>query len=273
MSRAPDWQLRTGLGVTAAVLLIALLGPIAAPHDPLGLVGPVLGGPAPGAPLGYDLLGRDVLSRVLAGGRTVVITSVATVALALVVGTALGVLAGTSRRGFDASIVWCADVLHAFPSMILVLLVVAVLGRHPGIVVATAALTLVPGVVRLVRGMTVAIAQQEFIEAARLAGVSRLRLCSGEILPNIATPLLVHVGTMVSWAVAILSGLAFLGYGVAPPAADWGLMANENRLGLALQPWGVLAPVLLIAAFALGTNLLAVGLGARVDRQARRSQP
>lgn len=259
------WQARLGGALTAAIALLAIAGPWLAPDDPLRLAGPLFGDGAAGAPLGYDFLGRDLLSRVLAGGRSIVVTSVATASLALVVGTVLGLAAGTARRVGDATIVWGADVVHAFPSTILVLLVVASVGRDPAIIVATAALALVPGVIRLVRGLTVSIAQQEFVESARLLGASRLRICASEILPNLAAPLVVHFGTMLSWAVAILSGLSFLGYGVAPPRPDWGLMINENRPGLQLQPWGVVGPALLIAVFALGTNLLAVGLGERLS--------
>lgn len=103
-----------------------------------------------------------------------------------------------------------------------------------------------------------------------MLGYSRWKILFSEIMPNILTPLLVHLGIMLTWAVGMLSGLAFLGYGVAPPAADWGLMINENRAGLLIQPIAVFAPVLLIALFALGTNLLAEGVGrmnARIEER------
>jgi peptide/nickel transport system permease protein len=150
----------------------------------------------------------------------------------------------------------------------LVLLVVSMLGRTPWLIVLTAAIAFVPGVIRLVRGLTVSTSHQEFVEAAVMMGYPRWRILFQEILPNILTPLLVHLGTMLSWAVGILSGLSFLGYGIAPPAADWGLMINENRAGLQIQPWAVLVPAVMVALFALGTNLLAEGLGrvaARID--------
>lgn len=254
-------QIRVGAILLGIVLLLALLGPLFGRHDPRALVGPVYGAPAPGAPLGFDYLGHDVLSRVLAGGRSVVWMALAAAAIALAIGTALGLVAGYGHRRVDQLIVWSADVFHAFPSLILVLLVVSVLGRDKGLIVLTAALALVPGVVRLVRGLTVGVASQEFVEAAEMLGVSRARIRLREILPNISTPLLVHLGTMLAWAVGILSALSFLGYGVAPPAADWGLMINENRAGLQVQPWAVLVPAAVIAAFTLGANLLADGLG------------
>lgn len=186
------------------------------------------------------------------------------------VGALLGVLAAFARGRTDQAIVWSADVFLAFPDLILVLLIVSMLGRSHGIVVLTVALAFVPGVIRLARGIALNIVKQEFVEVAQLLGYSRTHILLREILPNIATPLLVHLGVMLTWAVGMLSGLAFLGYGVAPPAADWGLMINENRAGLLVQPLAVAAPALLIALFALGTNLLAEAAGriaARIEER------
>ena len=250
---------RLGLVATLAVLILALAGPWIAPHEPTALVGPTYGAPTTGAPLGHDFLGHDVWSRLLAGGGSVVWMSLTTSVLALALGTVLGVLAAYARGRVDHAIVWSADVFLAFPDLILVLLIVSMLGRSHGIVVLTVALAFVPGVIRLARGVALNVARQEFVEAAELLGYPRRRIVLREILPNIATPLLVHLGVMLTWAVGMLSGLAFLGYGVAPPAADWGLMINENRAGLLVQPWAVAAPVALVAVFALGTNLLAEG--------------
>ena len=256
LSQAP---VRVGLVATLLVIFVALVGPWIAPHESTALVGPTYGSPAAGAPLGHDFLGHDVLSRVLAGGGSVVWMSLTTSILALGLGTVLGVLAAYARGRVDQAIVWAADVFLAFPDLILVLLIVSMLGRSHGIVVLTVALAFVPGVIRLARGVALNVARQEFVEAAELLGYPRSRIVLREILPNIATPLLVHLGVMLTWAVGMLSGLAFLGYGVAPPAADWGLMINENRAGLLVQPLAVAAPVLLVAVFALGTNLLAEG--------------
>ncbi|TDU31713.1 peptide/nickel transport system permease protein [Panacagrimonas perspica] len=256
-----EWQVRLGLATTVVVLLFALVGPWLTPQDPQALLGGIYGAPQRDALLGYDYIGHDVVSRVLAGGASLVWMSLATAGIALVVGTALGLVAGYSRRVLDPVIVWWADVLLAFPNLILVLLVVSMLGREPWLIVLVASVAFIPGVVRLVRGLTVGLASREFVEAAEMLGFARWRILVGEILPNLLTPLLVHLGTMLSWAVGILSGLSYLGYGIAPPAADWGLMVNENSMGLQIQPWAVLVPVLLIALLALGTNLLAEGVG------------
>lgn len=263
-------QVRFGFVTTLLVVLFALIGPLTAPHAPTDLVGTTYGGPTAGTPLGYDYLGRDVWSRVLAGGVSVVWMSLASAGLALAVGTSLGLLAAFARRKVDQFIVWVADVFLAFPDLILVLLIVSMLGREHWIIVLTVAIAFVPGVIRLSRGIALGVVNQEFVEAAEMMGYPRSRILFSEILPNILTPLLVHLGIMLTWAVGMLSGLAFLGYGVAPPAADWGLMINENRAGLLIQPAAVFAPVLMIALFALGTNLLAEGVGrvtARIEER------
>jgi peptide/nickel transport system permease protein len=254
-------QTRFGLLTTLAIVVFALAGPVLAPHGPTDLVGPAYGAPSRDAWLGYDFLGHDTWSRVLAGGRSVVWMSLTASAIALAVGAALGLLAAFARRKLDQAIMWATDVFLAFPDLILVLLIVSMLGRSHWIIVLTVAASFVPGVIRLSRGIALGVVHQEFVEAGEMMGYSRSHMLFREILPNIATPLLVHLGMMLTWAVTTLSGLAFLGYGVAPPAADWGLMINENRAGLLIQPAAVFAPALLIAVFALGTNLLAEGVG------------
>lgn len=259
-------QVRIGFILTVIALLAALAGPWFAPFNPTDLVGMTYGQPDDKAPLGYDLLGRDVLSRVLAGGQSVVWMSIAASAIALFIGAALGVTGAFLRKKTDQAIVWGTDVLIAFPDLILVLLIVSLLGREHWLIVLTVAISFIPGVVRLSRGIAFNVVSQEFIEAAEMMGYSRWRILFREIIPNILTPLLVHLGVMLTWAVGMLSGLAFLGYGVAPPTADWGLMINENRAGLLIQPIAVFAPVLLIAIFALGTNLLAEGIGRITSR-------
>ncbi|MGA4538929.1 ABC transporter permease [Uniformispora flossi] len=264
---ARDAQVRVGGVVTLLVVLVAFVGPVVAPHAADALVGATYEGPRAGAPLGTDYLGHDVLSRALSGGRSVVLMTMSAAALALVAGTTLGVAAafaagfGPGRRGraLDRVLVWTADVLLAFPNVVMVLLVVAMFGRERWLMVAIVALTLLPGTLRLARASAIGVIHQEFVQAARLIGYPKRELVAREVLPNIAAPLLVHFGTMLTWAVELLAGMAFLGYGVTAPAADWGLMINENRGGLRLQPWGVVVPVLLVAAFALGTNAMAEG--------------
>lgn len=254
-------QTRKGALITVLVIAFALFGPWLAPHGSTDMVGSVYGAPADSAWLGYDFLGHDVLSRLLSGGVSVLWMSVVAASVALAVGSTLGLVAGLSRRRLDQLITWLADVSLAFPDLILVLLIVSMLGRAPWLIVLTVSIAFIPGVIRLARASAVAVAGQEFVEAAQMMGYSRRRILFKEILPNILTPLLVHFGNMLTWGVGMLSGLSFLGYGVAPPTADWGLMINENQAGLMVQPWAVLAPAVLIGVFAYGTNILAEGIG------------
>lgn len=256
-------QIRRGAFITLSVALLALLGPWFAPYQTTDLVGPIYGSPNGSAWLGYDFLGHDVLSRLLAGGFSILWMSLAASFIALFVGFSLGMLAGFSRRRLDQFIMWGTDVALAFPDLILILLVVSMLGRDPWLIVLIVSIAFIPSVVRLSRGSTVSIVSQEFVESAEMLGLPRRQILFKEILPNILTPLLVHFGNMLTWAVGMLSSLSFLGYGVAPPMADWGLMINENQAGLLIQPLGVLAPALLIAIFAYGTNIFAEGIGRR----------
>ncbi len=259
-------QVRFGFTVTLLVVLFAVIGPFFAPYSETDLIGLTYGKPEGQSILGYDYIGHDVWSRVLLGGKSVIWMSVAASAIALFIGATLGLLAAFAKRKVDQFITWLTDIFMAFPDLILVLLIVSMLGRDPWLIVITVAIAFIPAVIRLSRGVALNIVEQEYVESAKILGFSRAYILFREILPNMLTPLLIHLGVMLTWAVGMLSGLAFLGYGVAPPAADWGLMINENRAGLLIQPWAVFAPVLLIALFALGTNVLAEGVGRAAAR-------
>ena len=239
-------QVRFGFVVTSLVLIFALIGPVLVPFEPTALVGMTYG--------------------VLAGGASIIWMTLAASLVALIIGSSLGILAAFARDKVDQFVTWLTDVFMAFPDLILVLLIVSMLGREPWLIVLTVSIAFIPGVVRLARSVALNLVEQEYVEAAKILGYSKSYILFREILPNMLTPLLIHLGVMLTWAVGMLSGLAFLGYGIAPPAADWGLMINENRAGLLVQPWAVFAPVILIALFALGTNVLAEGVGRAAAR-------
>lgn len=259
-------QVRFGFTVTLAVVLFALIGPWFAPYSATDLVGFTYGSADQNAVMGYDYIGHDVWSRLLHGGQSIIWMSLAASLIALIIGAALGLLAAFAKKKTDQFITWMTDIFMAFPDLILVLLIVSMLGRDPWLIVATVVIAFIPAVIRLARGVALNIVEQEYVETAKILGYSKSYILFKEILPNMLTPLLIHLGVMLTWAVGMLSGLAFLGYGVAPPAADWGLMINENRAGLLIQPWAVFAPVVLIALFALGTNVLAEGVGRAAAR-------
>jgi peptide/nickel transport system permease protein len=262
-----------GVVLTAAMVLLSLIGPALAPHAPTEFVGVPFSPPAEGVPLGTDNLGRDVLSGVLHGGRSLLWMAFASTLLGVGIGVVLGMIAGSSRNALDDVIMRTLDVLYAFPYIVLVLLFVSMLGSPAWLIVLLVAIGWIPGVARTMRGMTMEVCTREFVEAAEVLGTPRRTILRREVLPNLTTPLLVEFALRLTWAVGVIAGLSFLGFGVQPPASDWGLMINENRNGLAVNPWGVLAPIGCIAAFAIGTNLLADGLGRTLAGTDRKAAP
>jgi peptide/nickel transport system permease protein len=261
---------RVGLALTGVIVAVAVIGPFLAPHAPAQFVGAPFCGLSGKTPFGCDYLGRDVLSRTLWGGRNILWMSFAATTLGVVVGATLGLISGYSRNRLDEGIMRTLDVLLAFPGLVLTLVFVSVLGSNLWLIVTLVAISWAPGVARVCRGMTLETVNRDFVDAAEVIGVPRRRVLTREILPNIMTPLLVEYGLRLSWSIAYIAGISFLGFGIAAPAADWGLMLNENRVGLTLQPWAVALPALAIAAFTIGTNLITEGISravAGVDRK------
>jgi peptide/nickel transport system permease protein len=262
-------RMRLGLALTALVVLVALVGPLLAPHDPTDLVAVPFAGPGGGAPLGTDYIGRDVLSRLLAGGRSVVWMSLAATTFGVGMGVVIGMVAGYSRNWVDGTLMRPLDVILAFPQIVLALLFVAMLGSKAWLIVVLVGLSWVPPVARVTRAITLECVDQDYIAAVQAIGLSRHRILIGEILPNLTTPVMVEFGLRLTWSIAVIAGLSFLGIGVQPPTADWGLMVNENRTALATQPLAVAAPALAIATLTIGTNLMAEGVArtmAGIDR-------
>jgi peptide/nickel transport system permease protein len=261
---------RVGLVIVAIMVAVALLGPAFAPHSPTQFVA------GPWAPasshllLGADYLGRDVLSRFLDGGRVILLLAALATVLGVVVGTLLGVTAGYRRGLADEGIMRSLDVLLCFPSVVFALLLMSVLGPKLWLIVIAVALTHAPQVARTMRGAAVQLTGREFVTYAEGTGMGTWRVVFREILPNVTAPLTVEMGLRMTYSVGIVASLSFLGFGRQPPAPDWGMMINENRGGLAIQPWGVLAPVIAIALLAIGCNLVADGLAraaAGIERQ------
>lgn len=257
---------RVGLALTGLVLGIALIGPAFAPYDPGESVGIPQAKPTGDFLLGTDYLGHDVLSRVLHGGHTVVWMAFASATLGVLLGAVVGLLAGTSRPWVDALLMRVMDLLLAFPQVVIVLLFVAMLGSKLWLIVLVVALAWVPQVARVIRGVTLEVAHREYVESAHANGLPRRHVLLREILPNVTTPLSVEYGLRLTWSIALVAAVSFLGFGIQPPAADWGLMINENRIAITVQPWAVLVPALCIAIFAVGTNFVAEGIARAVAR-------
>jgi peptide/nickel transport system permease protein len=257
---------RVGLSLTAAIVLLALIGPFFAPYDPAAVVGIPYSKPSTAFPLGTDYLGHDVLSRVLWGGRSVVWMAFAGATLGVAVGAAIGLLAGYSRSRLDDVLMRGMDVILAFPQIVLILLFVSILGSKLWLIVLMVALAWIPQVARVVRGVTADIAHREYVESAEAIALPRREILFREILPNVTTPLMVEYGLRLTWSIALVAAVSFLGFGIQQPNADWGLMINENRTGLTIQPWAVVVPAACIALFAIGTNFVTEGISRAVAR-------
>jgi peptide/nickel transport system permease protein len=250
---------RVGLAIVAVMILVAVVGPFVAPYSPTQFVAPPYAPASSHLLLGADSLGRDVLSRFLNGGYVILVLSTLATALGVALGTVLGITAGYRRGAADEAIMRSLDVLLCFPSVIFALLLMSVLGPKLWLIVLAVALTHAPQVARTMRGAAVQLTGREFVAYAEGLGIPTRRVVLGEILPNVTAPLTVEFGLRMTYSIGIVASLAFLGFGRQPPAADWGLMINENRGGITIQPWGVVAPVIAIALLAIGTNLIADG--------------
>ena len=245
-------RLMSGLIIALAVVLVAVVGPLLAPHGQNEVVGPPF---AKQGFLGTDYLGQDVFSRLLYGGRAILLISVLGTLLGMVVGIAIGVIAAYAGGWWDEVIMRINDVTLAFPQILLALLVLTSVGFSHA-----------PRVARVARGVALGIVSRDFVHAAEALGEKRSRVIMAELLPNMNAPLLAEAGLRLTFAVNLVAGLGFLGFSTDPNAANWGQMINENRLALSTQPWAVLAPVLIIGVFTIGTNLMADGIAQLADR-------
>lgn len=274
MTALPELQLRAAatqrrIGVIAIAvpgvlaLLVAVLGPFFAPHGVSDIVATPLSGPGTGLPLGTDYLGHDVLSRVLHGGRALVLLPLVATVSVSGIGTMIGLVSGYLQGRVDRAVVAVLDVLLALPWLLVLLVCVSGWGSGPVVLVCAVVLTGSPFVARVARAATLQVAHAGYVEQARALGEPLRSILLRVILPNMAAPLLADAGLRLVASLYLVATASFLGFGPQPPAADWGLMISENVSGMALTPWGVVAPAVLIAALAVSANLL-------VDRLARR---
>jgi peptide/nickel transport system permease protein len=250
-------QAKVGLILSALVVGAALAGPLLLPWA-TGY-GPTAFAEQPfndAGIFGTDNLGRDVLSRFLDGGRQLLLFSALATLLGLVVGAATGMIAAYGGGRIDAVIMRCNDVLLAIPQLVFALLAITVLGPQGWVLVTVIGLTHAPRVARIARSAAVAVITEDFVRASEMYAVPRWRILVQDVLPNITGPLMVELGLRMTYSIGAIASLSFLGLGMQPPAADWGLMINENRIGLIIQPWGVVLPVIAIAVLTIGTNLL-----------------
>jgi peptide/nickel transport system permease protein len=262
-----------GLGVFATVALLALLAPWIAPHDPLEQdIFNKLQSPSSTYWLGTDYFGRDILSRLLHGARYSLLIGLLATVIAMLVGSVIGIVAGYHGGRFDLIVMQTMDILLAFPSLILGLIIVAMLGPSLTNIVVAIALTSIPSFARIARAPTIAVKEREFVEAGRSLGYSDFRLMFGHILPNIAAEILVMFSLWTASAIRTEASLAFIGLGLKPPTPTWGGMIRDGFENILDSYWLAVMPgvAILIVVFAL--NLLGDGLRDAIDPKLKGEQ-
>lgn len=267
------WRTRVGLIITTILVFIAFFGRYFAPYGENEGIGVAM---KPASELEKDSLfgsgelGRDIWTRFLYGGRPILITAFLATLLAFVVGTIIGLLAAYSRGVLDDILMRTMDVVISLPTIILTLVVISMFGASNLLIILAVGISTVPRFARVVRGAAVTVVERDFVGAAEALGEPRWRILMSELLPNITAPLLVEASLRLTFTIAFIAGLAFLGFTADPLAANWGLMMDQHRGGLlGDQPWGTILPVIAIALLTIGTGLIGDGLSraaAGIDR-------
>lgn len=245
-----------GVGLGVAMVLLIVLGAFLGPETDFGAAAP-----GSGASLqhwfGTDALGRDVLSRFLHGGVTVLLIPLVAVTLSLAIGGSLGLFAAYWGGWPDLIISKAFDVILTLPPLLVVLVIIGGLGSSITVLIVTVALVFAPGFGRVVRGTAQTIIVNQYVLSAQARGESDLSIIFREVLPNVSGPVLAEFGLRLTYAILFVATLSFLGLGVQPPAPDWGLMVAENRGLLTVAPWATMLPALGITLLAIAFNLTA----------------
>jgi peptide/nickel transport system permease protein len=263
--------LRTRAGVIGFVLfiltgLVALFGRYLAPHSPYDTLGIPGSAPGNGHLLGLDFIGRDVFSRLLYGGRsTFILAGLATVVTYLI-GVGMGLIAGYSRTKIDPLLMRTADVLLSLPALLVILLLVTAFGASSQVLVIATSLVLIPGVARIVRSATLETSTRGYVEAAIARGEPTRTLLVREILPNVAGVITADLGLRFSWSIILIASVNFLGIGIQPPTADWGLMISENRVIIGSNPMAIIGPSVILALLIIAVNLMGDAYVRQLDR-------
>ena len=257
--------------VCAAILILIALGAIFAPW--LGLADPYQGSMirrlrpvgTMGYPLGTDELGRDMLARLIHGGRLSLLIGLLPVVLAFVIGTTLGVIAGYAGGLVNQSIMRTIDVFYAFPSVLLAIAISGALGA--GILNSLVSLTVVfiPPIVRVSESVTTAVRSLDYVDAARASGADALTIMRVHVLGNVLGPIFVYSTSLISVCMILASGLSFLGLGTKPPEPEWGLMLNTLRTAIYVNPWVAALPGAMIFIVSICFNLLSDGMRSAMD--------
>lgn len=264
---------RIGLGLTIAILFVALIAPIVRPYDPsvdrdylARLVAPSIA-----HPFGTDGLGRDLLTLVWYGIRTSLLVSLVSVGCGSAIGVSLGLIAGYFRGWLETLIGWLTDILLAFPSILLAIAIVTITSPSLQSVMIAVSIVQIPIYIRLTRSVVLSLREQEFVQAARALGATSLQIIWKHILPASLTPIVVQATLSLGTATLEAAGLGFLGLGAQPPTPELGtLLADAFRGGYSLSsPWTTLFPGLVITLIVLAFNLLGDGLRDALDPRAK----
>ena len=265
------WRTRIGASFVLLLVAVAVIGPFVAPHTPSEFV--AIPNSPPGGDaglLGSDYLGQDVLSRFLYGGRGILVMAIVSTAIGLVFGVAIGLVAAYARNALDDVLMRAMDVIMAFPQIMLALVAVSLVGAQTWVIIAAIAVTTAPRVARVARGAAQPVVERDFVAATESMGLSRVRILTGELLPNILGPMMVEASLRLTYSIGVIAALAFHGLAPDPNGANWGTMIQQNQIALSTQPWGALAPIIAIALLTMGTGLFGDGIArtaAGIDRE------
>jgi peptide/nickel transport system permease protein len=253
---------RIGLTIIAFWAVMALLAPWIAPYSPTAQDYAALADPTPSAAhwLGTDNLGRDLLSRILYGARTVLAIAPLTVVGASILGSLLGLCAGYYRGVVDLVLSRIADIVLSFPVIILYMIILAKFGASAWNIIMVLTLTRAPIIYRIVRGLTLELREREYVSAAKMRGESPLYIMVVEILPNARGPLVVDMCLRIGYNTILIGVLGFLGIGIPPPDPDWGGMVRDTYGMISVWPHMALVPCAAISSLVIAFNLLAIGL-------------
>lgn len=271
--RRVGWRLRRdrvsvfALCGLAAIVLLSLLAPMLAPHHPyevsvLARLKPI---GTPGHWLGTDEVGRDMLTRLLFGGRLTLIGGVLPVFVALLIGGTLGIAAGFFGGRVNAAIMRFMDVFYAFPAVLLAIAISGVLGGSLRNTVLSLVVVFIPPITRIAESVTAQVRSLDFVDAARASGAGPFAILRYHVLSNVLGPILVYATSLVSIGIILASGLSFLGLGVAPPEAEWGLMLNALRQSIYVNPGVAVLPGAMIFITSMCFNLASDGLRSAMD--------
>lgn len=259
-------QIRLGGGVICLLTLVAIIGPVVTPYDPTTqALEHRLQSPSVVHPLGTDTLGRDVATRLVYGARISLSLAVVVTAIRVLVGTAIGLLAGYSGGIVDTALMRLVDIQLAFPGLVLALVIAGVLG--PSLTNMLIALSVVgwASYARVVRGSVLSVKHRPIVESARLSGTPPRRIIRRHLLPNVVNPVIVLATLNLGTVVLVAAGLSFLGLGAQPPTPEWGTMVTDGRNYLRSAWWLITAPGVAIMLTVIGFNLLGDGLRDVID--------